>query len=435
VSAAPVIAILATLDTKAGEAAELRRLVEARGWRARVVDVGLSRVEGGPPAVSAEEVAAAGGAALAGLRSAGDRAGAMDAMGRGAARLLVSWHDAGELGGVIGVGGNQGTAIAAIAMRTLPIGPAKLIVSTVASGNVKPFVGDSDIAMLFSVGDLLGGPNPVTSRVLEKAAGAIVGMAEADAAVERTPSERSVSITAFGNTHRAAVAALERLRAAGRLVVPFHASGSCGSAMERLIDEGSIEAVLDLTTHELLGELYPEDIYAPVRPGRMTAAGRAAIPQVVVPGGLDYFCFGPPASIPAYLRDRPTHNHNPYNTNVRTSRDELERVGAVMAERLNAARGPVAVLVPSLGWSEVGSPGGVLHDPSANAGFVSALRAALRPEIHMQEIDTVINDQAFAHLAVDTLLGLLERDERPAADATETADRHNLGRSAGPVPS
>jgi uncharacterized protein (UPF0261 family) len=205
--------------------------------------------------------------------------------------------------------------------------------------------------------------------------------------------------------------------------------------MERLIDEGSIEAVLDLTTHELLGELYPEDIYAPVRPGRMTAAGRAAIPQVVVPGGLDYFCFGPPASIPAYLRDRPTHNHNPYNTNVRTSRDELERVGAVMAERLNAARGPVAVLVPSLGWSEVGSPGGVLHDPSANAGFVSALRAALRPEIHMQEIDTVINDQAFAHLAVDTLLGLLERDERPAADATETADRHNLGRSAGPVPS
>lgn len=406
-SARPPIAILATLDTKAGEAMELKRLMEQRGWSARVVDVGLSAVEGVPASVGAEEVAAAGGAELARLRSAHDRADAMDAMGKGAGRLLVSWDEAGELGGAIGVGGNQGTAIAAIAMRALPIGPPKLIVSTVASGNVRPFVGDSDIAMLFSVGDLLGGPNPVTSRVLAKAAGAIAGMADAHATAQRAPSVRSVSITAFGNTHDATVAAVERLRAAGRQVVPFHASGSCGSAMERLIDQGSIEAVLDLTTHELLGELYPEDIYAPVRPGRMTAAARAGIPQVVVPGGLDYFCFGPPASIPVHLRDRPTHHHNPYNTNVRTSRDELERVGATMAQRLNEAQGPVAVLVPSRGWSEVGSPGGVMHDPLANAGFVDALRAGLRSEIPVHEVDTVINDAAFADLAADTLLGLL----------------------------
>jgi uncharacterized protein (UPF0261 family) len=261
-------------------------------------------------------------------------------MGEGAARLLSKRHEAGLLAGVMGVGGNQGTAIASIAMRALPVGPPKLIVSTVASGDVRRYVGDSDIAMLFSVGDLLGGPNPVIERVLAKAAAAVVGMAEAEEEFVTRTMPKSVAITAFGNTHRAVVVAMDRFAEAGRPVVPFHASGACGSAMERLIEEGAIEAVLDLTTHELLGELYPEDIYAPVRPGRLTAAGRFGLPQVVVPGGLEYFCFGAPETIPRRLRERKTHHHNPYNTNVRTSGEELRRVAELMAERLNAARGP-----------------------------------------------------------------------------------------------
>jgi len=399
------IAVLSTLDTKAGETAALRRLIEERGWLACVVDVGLSTPPGRLADVSAEAVAAAGGAELSELRSAHHRARTMEAMGRGAGRLLRSWHDEGRLAGVLAIGGNQGTAIAAIAMHQLPIGPPKLIVSTVASGNVRPFVGDSDIAMLFSVADLLGGPNPVISRVLAKASAAIVGMAEAEADASAAPLSRSVAVTAFGNTHPATVAIVDRLRAAGRSVVPFHASGACGSAMERLVEQGAIDAVVDLTTHELLGELFPDDIYAPVRPGRMTAAGRAGIPQVVAPGGLDYFCFGPPETIPPALRDRPTHHHNPYNTNVRTSAAELDAVGRLMAERLNAARGPVAVLVPRRGWSEIGAPGGLLHDPRANEALVERLRRDLRPDVALREVDAAINDPEFAALMADTLIG------------------------------
>jgi uncharacterized protein (UPF0261 family) len=402
------IAVLATLDTKAGEAAYLRHRIEDRGWLATIFDVGLGVAPAGLADVSAEEIARHGGASVAELRASRRRDEAMRAMGEGAARLLLERHEAGQLAGVIGVGGNQGTAITSIAVRALPIGPPKLIVSTVASGDVRRYVGDSDIAMLFSVGDLLGGPNPVIERVLAKAAAAVVGMAEAEEEFASRVTPKSVAITAFGNTHRAVVGAMDRLAKAGRSVVPFHASGACGTAMERLVEEGAIEAVLDLTTHELLGELYPEDIYAPVRPGRLTAAGRLGLPQVVVPGGLEYFCFGAPDSIPQRFRGRQTHHHNPYNTNVRTNDDELLRVGELMTGRLNAARGPVVVLIPTRGWSEVGSPGGVLHDPQANAALVEVLRERLDPQIRLRELDMAINDPPFARLAADTMLELLD---------------------------
>jgi uncharacterized protein (UPF0261 family) len=406
------IAILATLDTKAGEAAYLRQRIEDLGWTAKVFDVGLGEAPSGLAGVTAEEVALAGESSVSELRAGYRRDLAMQAMGEGAGRLLKEQHRAGRLAGAIGVGGNQGTAIASIAMRALPIGLPKLLVSTVASGNVRGYVGDSDIAMLFSVGDLLGGPNPVTERVLAKAAAAVVGMVEAEENYATSEAPKAIAVTAFGNTHRAVVTAMDRLEAAGHAVVPFHASGACGSAMERLVEEGSMEAVLDLTTHELLGELYPEDIYAPVRPGRLTGASRLGLPQVVVPGGLEYFCFGGQDTIPVRFRDRATHHHNPYNTNVRTSYGELRRVGTLMAERLNAARGPVAVLVPQRGWSEVGSPGGVLHNLNSNAGLVETLHQLLDPAVLLREVDATINDPAFAELAADTLLGFLDPELR-----------------------
>lgn len=407
------IAIIATLDTKAGEAAFLRQRIEDRGWLATVIDVGLGEAPEGLANYSADEVARAAGAYVNGvesvdkLRQTARRDVAMHAMGEGAGKILLQRLADGLLPGVIAVGGNQGTAIASIAMRALPIGPPKLIVSTVASGNVRNYVGDSDIAMFFSVGDLLGGPNPVVERVLEKAAAAIVGMAEAEEMAPVSPT-KSIAITAFGNTHQAVVTAMRKLKDAGRSVVPFHASGACGSAMERLIRAGEMQGVLDLTTHELLGEIYPEDIYAPVRPGRLTAAGEAGIPQVIVPGGLEYFCFGAAETIPERLRNRPTHHHNPYNTNVRTSAEELSRVGELMAERINTARGPVAILIPNLGWSEVGSPGGILHDPKANAALVETLKLRLHPRVTLEEVDATINDPTFANLAADTMLELLE---------------------------
>lgn len=421
------IAILATLDTKAGEAGYLRQRIEDRGWLTTVFDVGLGQAPVGLADVAAEEIALVGGATVAELRSLRRRDAAMHAMGEGAARLLRERHETGQLAGVIGVGGNQGTAIASIAMRALPVGPPKLIVSTVASGNVRGYVGDSDIAMLFSVGDLLGGPNPVIERVLAKAAAAVVGMAEADEEFASYAAPKSVAITAFGNTHRAVVAAMDHLEKAGRSVVPFHASGACGSAMERLIEEGAMEAVLDLTTHELLGEIYPEDIYAPVRPGRLTAAGRRGIPQVVVPGGLEYFCFGAAETIPPRLRDRAIHYHNPYNTNVRTSEEELRQVAELMAERLNASHGPAMVLIPTQGWSEVGSPGGVLHDAKANSALVQTLHERLDPQVRLREVDLAINDPAFAELAAATILEFLSHDRPPNDQVAKVFDAHKSG--------
>jgi uncharacterized protein (UPF0261 family) len=405
----PFVAVLATLDTKAAEAEFLREELAGHGYAARLVDVGLRHTPGAD--VDAMVVAHAAGTDLDHLRERVRRDHAVAEMAAGAEVVLQGWLAAGRLLGVIAIGGNQGTATATAAMRNLPYGLPKLVVSTVASGNVRGFVGDSDITMMFSVGDLLGGPNVVTGPILRNAAAALAGMitvrGRTSAAGAPSTAELPIAATAFGNTHEGVTAALARLAKVGVDAVAFHASGACGSAMERLIGEGTFRGVLDLTTHELLGEVYPADIYAPIRPGRLTAAGRLGIPQVIAPGGLEYFCFGAAETIPAGLRDRPTHFHNPQNTNVRTSADELAVAAHLLAERLNAATGPTVVLIPTRGWSEVGSPGGVLHDPEANAAFTRVLHAELDPRIELHEIDTTINDPQFATAAAEALLAAL----------------------------
>jgi uncharacterized protein (UPF0261 family) len=402
----PFVAVLATMDTKGGEASYLCEVLAELGHRTRVVDIGLRPTELADPErdVPAEVVAHAAGASLTDLREHTRRDRAMAEMAAGAGLLLRVWHGAGLLSGMLAVGGNQGTAVAAAAMRPLPYGLPKVIVSTVASGNVRGYVGDSDVTMMFSVADLLGGPNAVTAPVLRGAAAAVAGMVSAGPPARYGGGRPLVATTAFGNTHVAVTTAIERLRAAGVDTVAFHASGASGSAMERLVADGVFAGVLDLTTHELLGEVEPADIYAPVRPGRMTAAGERGIPQVLVPGGCEYFCFGAEETIPARLRDRPVHHHNPHNTNVRAAAGELDRLGALFAERANAATGPTSVLVPLQGWSEIGSPGGILHDPAANAAFVTRLRAELAPHVEYREMDLPINDPRFAAAAADALL-------------------------------
>lgn len=405
------VAVLATLDTKAEEAVFVADRLRARGLVARIVDVGLGRQAAAAADVTANQVAAAEHTDIPTLR-AGQRDAAMATMARGAAYFLRQWVADGRLAGVIGIGGNQGTAICCGAMRTLPIGLPKVMVSTVASGNVRGFVGDSDIVMVFSVGDLLGGPNEITTGVLDRAVGALAGMAATPGLRDDGPDGGgagvTVAVTAFGNTHRAVMAARAELAQHGVRIVPFHASGASGSAMERLIEAGRFDAVLDLTTHELLAELYPNDIYAPVRPGRLTAAGRRGIPQVVAPGGLEYHCFAAADTIPEAMRGRPTHFHNPNNTNVRANADELRHVAAEMARRLGAARGPVSVHIPLRGWSEVGSPGGVLHDVRANAAFVTTLHECLPPTVPVVEYDATINDESFATAVARALLELLD---------------------------
>ncbi len=434
-----MIAVLATLDTKGPEAAYAVELLRTRyGREAYLLDVGTVAGPGSPtPTATREEVMAAAGTTSAELATA-RRDEAMAAMGRGAGRILAALHASGRLRGVLALGGNQGTAIAGIALRALPLGLPKLILSTIASGNVRPHIGHSDTALLFSVADLLGGPNSITGPMIERAVGALVGMVDAARPLAPRSGGRVAALTALGNTEPAARRIQAGLESTGWEVVGFHASGACGSAMEQLVEEGVVNAVVDLTPHELIGDVFPDEIYRPTRPGRLLAAGRKGLPQVVAPGGLEYFCFGPPESIPPQYRGRPTHYHNPFNLNVRATAAELAILGAEMARRLNQALGPVAVLIPCLGWSVVGSPGGPLHDPTANQAFVDALRDELRRDIPVEELDLAINDPPFADRCVDWLARLAQQSERlvPAAPggSARGGHRHQSLPQASPRP-
>ena len=403
------IAILATLDTKGAEVAAMKGLLGTLGYDATVVDIGPL----GPPAIPAEisnkEVARLSGWDLSALIQTGERDRIMAEMGRGAGKHLSRLFSENRINGVIGLGGNQGTAVSAMAMRVLPFGFPKYLVSTVASGNIRPYVGDRDIGVVFSVGDFLGGTNPVTGPILANAVAAVVGMAEHGTRITVKPGERTIAVTALGNTEPAASRAVKTLRGRGFQAVAFHASGAGGSAMEDLIEAGLIQGVFDLTPHELTEEVVGAGAYQPVNPGRLTAAGKKGIPQVVSTGGLEYLCFGPPESIPIHLRKRKTTMHNPYNANVKVSRKEMATVGRVMAERLNTASGPTTVMVPLKGWSVYGAPGGVLYDGTGNRILLTALREHLKQGIQLKEIDAHINDPAFVDACVDRLITYMEQ--------------------------
>lgn len=404
------IAILATLDTKGEEVAYMKGLLEAQGYGAMIVDVGPLGPPGVTPDVSSEDVARWGGWELPALIKTQERDRVMEAMGTGATKLLSRLYQEKKIQGIIGIGGNQGTAIASMVMRALPFGFPKYLVSTVASGNIRPYVGCKDIGMVFSVGDLLGGPNAVTRSVLANAVAAVVGMAEHGTRVTVTPCGRTVAITALGNTEPAVREAVQLLHEKGFQVIPFHASGAGGSAMEELIGDGVIHAVLDLTPHELTEEVLGVGAYVPVNRGRLKAAGAMGIPQVVSTGGMEYLAFGPRESIPQRLRRRRTYMHNPYNANVKVSNAEMARVAATMAERLNAARGPAAVLIPLQGWSVYGAKGGPLHDQRGYDLFLKALKRHLKADVRLEEVDAHINDALFAGRCVERLIEFMDNE-------------------------
>lgn len=400
------------MDSKGLEVAFLKGCLEQQGQAVVVVDVGLSEPEGVLPDISRAEVAAAVGEEIVTLRRR-RRDEVISAMGRGGAEVLRRLFERGELSGVLGLGGNQGTAIVCAAIRDLPLGLPKFVVSTVASGNMRPYIGASDIAVMFSVADLVGGANPVVEPVLRNAAAAIAAMSTRPA-VSSASDKPLVAVTALGNTNAAVVRSVELLREAGMQVAVFHASGACGSAMERLIRTGRIAAVLELTPHELTEEVLATGVYQPVEAGRLTAAAEMGVPMVVAPGGLEYLCFGPLESIPPRLRRRRIYFHNISNANVGTTRQEMAKVGQALAERLNVARGAVAFVLPQKGWSIYGSAGGPLYDPELNAAFERALTRNLRPEIPVHKLPLEINDPEFAQYCCRLLLDFMKKE--PASE-------------------
>ena len=319
----------------------------------------------------------------------------------------AQWKAKGKLDAILALGGSGGSSIATAAMRALPIGVPKLMVSTIAAGNVAPYVGASDIMMLYPVVDLAG-LNVVSERVIANAATAIAAMAKAAAEVGPIkPAKPVVAITMFGVTTPAATAAREYLEQAGYEVLVFHANGAGGRAMEALIRDGIIQGVLDLTTTELADEVAGGELSA--GPDRLEIAGAFGLPQVVSLGALDMVNFGPLETVPEKFRARKLHRHNPHVTLMRTSVEECAAIGSLIAKKLNRAEGPAAVYIPLRGVSSISKKGGVFFDPAADAALIAHLRNNLSSNIECVFEDADINDAGFARAMAARLHTLLQK--------------------------
>ena len=397
------VALLGTLDTKGVEYAWLRdRLVE-QGVTVVAVDVGSFSTS--PLAdISSDEVLAAAGSDGADLRARRDRGEMMSAMGAGAATVVRQLFDAGRLHGLLAVGGSGGSSVAAPAMQALPVGVPKLLVSTMASGDVQPYVGEVDATIMYSVVDVAG-INSVSETVLGNAVAAIAGMATAYEARAKTPAAEHrplVGLTMFGVTTVGADEARERLTELGYEVLVFHATGAGGRAMEKLVESGLLAGVCDLTTTELADDLVGGVLTA--GPDRLEMAGRLGVPQVVSVGALDMVNFGPEATVPEQFGGRTLLVHNPTVTLMRTTTDEMAELGRRIATKLAAATGPTELFLPLRGVSAIDVDDAPFRDAEADAALFAALHDGLAgTSVVVRELDLALNDPGFGRALADAL--------------------------------
>lgn len=397
------ILAIGTLDTKGAEFAFVRDLITQRGHKALVMDTGVTGEPGFSPDISAAEVAEAGGSSLADLRAAADRGAALEVMGQGARALALKQFEAGAFDGVISLGGSGGTSIATTAMLALPVGLPKVMVSTMAAGDVSPYVDVKDVTMMYSVVDVAG-LNSLSRRIFANAVGAVCGMAEQE--LPASEDKPLITATMFGVTTPCVTAARKNLEAAGYEVLVFHATGSGGRAMESLINAGFITAAADITTTEWCDELVGGVLSA--GPTRLEAAAKAGIPQVVSLGALDMVNFGGIDSVPAEFKDRNLYKHNPSVTLMRTTPEENTQLGEIIAKKLNQTTGPTSLFVPLKGVSMIDAEGQPFHSPEADEALFNALRANLNTDkVELVELDMHINDPAFAEAMTSRLLKML----------------------------
>jgi uncharacterized protein (UPF0261 family) len=395
------VVLLGTLDTKGREFDYLRDRLREQGVDVLLVDAGVFDPQAQAD-VTQDEVAAAAGADLAALRNAGDRGAAVEAMCRGAGEVVRRLHAEGRLDGLLSVGGSGNSSIGAAAARVLPVGVPKLIVSTVASGDTRPYVGASDVSMTYSVVDI-SGLNRISERILANAAGAIAGMAK----VRVAPGEGRplIGATMFGVTTPCVTRARERLEELGYEVLVFHATGTGGQSMEALARGGFLAGVLDITTTELADDLVGGVLSA--GPDRLEAAGELGLPQVVSLGALDMVNFGPRETVPPQFEGRNIYVHNPTVTLMRTTTEECAELGRRIARKLSAASGPTALFVPLKGVSMIDVDGQPFRDAEADDALFAALRQGLGPNVELHELDLDVNDPAFADAMADRLHGML----------------------------
>lgn len=403
------VLLIGTLDTKGPEIAYVRDRLQSLGVGTIVADSGIL---GEPldivPDVTRAEVAELGGTTIDALRNAGSRGKAVHGMLAGLRKLAADLYADGRLHGAVALGGAEGAVLGASAMMGLPIGVPKVIVTPIASGHRRfgPLVGTKDVMVVHSVVDILG-LNPISTAVFDNVAAALAGMVVHGGTMRVDDGQRRVAVTMLGNTTKAVMMIRDRLQARGYEAVIFHSNGVGGPAMEELAEAGLFVGVIDYTTDELTDELVGG--FHAAGPTRLRRIGRLGLPQVVVPGCIDFSVHGRPEAVPAELAGRPMYTHNPEFTLVRTLAGEMRQLGTRFAERLNEATGPVAVMTPTRGLSIPSVPGGVFWDPAADAGFLEALRADLRPDIPVTTHEHHINDREFAEAVADRFVALAER--------------------------
>jgi uncharacterized protein (UPF0261 family) len=398
------VGLIGTLDTKGEEFGWLRARLEAQGVDVLTVDVGSFSTVTDPSTITPDEVIRAAGEDLTALRARRDRGETMTVMGRGAATVVKRLAEQGRIQGLLAVGGSGGSSVAAPAMHALPVGFPKLLVSTMASGDVQPYVGAVDATVMYSVVDVAG-INSVSAMVLGNAVAGIAGMAreyERRSGSSDADLKPVIGLTMFGVTTPAADEARERLTALGYEVLVFHATGTGGRAMEKLAESGVLAGVCDLTTTELADELVGGVLSA--GPDRLETAGRLAIPQVVSLGALDMVNFGPRQTVPTQFTSRNLLVHNPTVTLMRTTPDEMAELGRLIARKLAAAAGPTEVFVPLRGVSAVDVDDQPFRDATADDALFEALREGLAGSaVVLHEVDNAINDPGFGTSAADAL--------------------------------
>jgi uncharacterized protein (UPF0261 family) len=392
------VLLIGTLDTKGAEFAYVRDRLRAAGVPVLVADVGAKGEPAFPPDIPRTAI-------FDPAKAGNDRGTAVALAADGAAKLAERLHRDGKLTGVLSLGGSAGTTIGTAAMRALPVGVPKLMVSTLASGQVQPYVGTRDVTMMYSVVDIAG-LNRVSRAVLDNAAAAMIGMVTFSRDAQQSANDRPlIAATMFGVTTPCVEAARTILEAAGYEVLVFHATGSGGRTMEGLIRDGLIAGVLDITTTELADELAGGVLSA--GPDRLTAAALKGVPQLISVGALDMVNFGPPETIPEKYKGRKFYRHNPTVTLMRTTPEEMDQLGKEVAQKASAANSPTALVLPLKGVSAIDADGGPFWWPEADAALFQSLRNWMAPGADVTELDLHINDPAFAEACAKKLLAML----------------------------
>ncbi len=403
------VVVVGAFDTKAEEYQFIIDLIMERGFQVITVNTGvMGSTDAFSVDIEADLVAKAGGIAIESLRKANDRGNAIAVMSNGLGVIIEDLYTKEKFDGIIGMGGTAGTNVVTSGMQPLPYGVPKICISTVASGDVSPYVGISDIIMIPSLVDI-SGLNPLSESVFTNAVGALIGMLEIKKS-EQANRKPTIAASMFGNTTPCIDSCREALSLKGYEVLVFHATGAGGKTMEKLIDQGLVQGTLDITTTEWADTLCGGVFDAGST--RLDAPGKAGIPHLIAPGCIDMCNFGNPDTIPSKYKDRLFYKWNPQVTLMRTTAEENRKLGEIFAEKANSSKGKVKFIIPLQGYSILDSINDkkepqLFWNPTADKAFIEGLKSKLKPEIDIIEVDANINDPIFSNKAVEVFLDMI----------------------------